>query len=438
MVSPRTAWLSFIAAALAAGCSTQGFEDSDEPLERVAIEVKRDELTLPPLGGGLAGSCSGAMPACGCGGVRLCALGSWGQCIYPPEKCNGIDDDCDGLVDEGGDALCTDDVACTTNEKCTTLSFTLPNGQSVSNTMCTAGLNHARCNDNISCTTDRCAPTSNEQDDAGCTHAPVDSVCSDGCSCTGAETCSPGQAGANAVTGCKAGRAPCERDGNVCTLNACCEGLTAACRATLGASAAQVEAACAFATGDRVVSDTGSTVTCPAQWTTLPCDDGNPCTREVGCSATSGCLRQNVADNTVLASSEQGCVLDVCIGGRPQRRNVTFESAPYLSLPRPACGSVNGLCSSRSCRASGSTWACLPNASLCDDGYFCNGTEVCGGLDDAPLIRANGTSTPRGCVRPPYIQPPCRDGDLCTLDVCNEATDTCSFPRDTSLACNPF
>lgn len=437
MVS-RPAWLSFVAVALVVGgCSTEPLEGDDEALERVEIEVNHDALTLPgslPGGGLPIGSCSGAMPACGCGGFRICALGSWGSCIYPPEKCNGVDDDCDGQVDEGGDALCADTTACTTAERCSTLSF-MVNGVEVRNTTCTAGVNHALCDDRIGCTTDRCAPSAAGRDDAGCTHAPVDAQCSDGCSCTGREVCAPGTAGANAVTGCKRGPAPCERDGNVCTINACCESLTAACRATLGTNAAAFENACAFATGDRVVAETGATVTCPGASTQLPCDDGNPCTREIGCSATTGCLRQNVPDYTVITSMEQGCVVDICIGGRLDRRNVTTETAAILRVPAPTCGSAQGSCGGRSCQPISGGSACLPNAALCDDGIFCNGPEVCDVFDRAPLRRANGTYTPRGCETVSYRRP-CLDGSVCTDDVCNEATRVCSFPwRSTDPNC---
>ena len=55
---------------------------------------------------------------------------------------------------------------------------------------------------------------------------------------------------------------------------------------------------------------------------------------------------------------------------------------------------------------------CCPCSSpaSCNDGLFCNGTEVC----------ASGTCTAGS--------PPCVDGDPCTIDSCTENTDTCTFP----------
>ena len=42
-------------------------------------------------------------PAAGCDGVQTCVDGAWGDCVAetPVQTCNGLDDDCDGTVDEG-------------------------------------------------------------------------------------------------------------------------------------------------------------------------------------------------------------------------------------------------------------------------------------------------------------------------------------------------
>jgi hypothetical protein len=56
--------------------------------------------------------------ACASTGIATCTAGGWGNdtCMPGtpmPEICNGIDDDCDGAVDDGGNELCNDLNSCT-------------------------------------------------------------------------------------------------------------------------------------------------------------------------------------------------------------------------------------------------------------------------------------------------------------------------------------
>jgi hypothetical protein len=65
------------------------------------------------------GGTSGCIPtACGvpggCSGARLCVRGRLGPCVAVAyDVCNGIDDNCNGRIDEGGAASCNDNVGCT-------------------------------------------------------------------------------------------------------------------------------------------------------------------------------------------------------------------------------------------------------------------------------------------------------------------------------------
>ena len=61
-----------------------------------------------------AGAVDGCTTACGSTGTRTCT-GScgWGGCVVPEEICNGLDDDCDGELDDGFDCVMGDSRTCT-------------------------------------------------------------------------------------------------------------------------------------------------------------------------------------------------------------------------------------------------------------------------------------------------------------------------------------
>ena len=63
-----------------------------------------------------AGAVEGCPAACGSTGTRTCT-GScgWGGCVAPDEMCNGLDDDCDGEPDNGFDCVMGDSRVCTTS-----------------------------------------------------------------------------------------------------------------------------------------------------------------------------------------------------------------------------------------------------------------------------------------------------------------------------------
>ena len=98
------------------------------------------------------------------------------------EVCNGIDDDCDTIIDNSGDALCDDGVYCNGAETCDGVLG------------CQAGT-AVDCDDSVGCTDDSC----NEQTDS-CDNTADDANCDDSLYCNGYETC-------HAVNDCQAGTA---------------------------------------------------------------------------------------------------------------------------------------------------------------------------------------------------------------------------------------
>ncbi|MFK7991840.1 MAG: putative metal-binding motif-containing protein [Sandaracinaceae bacterium] len=55
------------------------------------------------------GVSEGCTTECGSTSERFCAAGVFGDCAPPEEICNGVDDDCDGLIDEGHDYVGRDE-----------------------------------------------------------------------------------------------------------------------------------------------------------------------------------------------------------------------------------------------------------------------------------------------------------------------------------------
>jgi hypothetical protein len=146
-------------------------------------------------------------------GVRSCPSGTCTQTTTPSgEICNGVDDSCDGVVDENGDVLCSDGIACNGTETCAGISG------------CQSG-SVPNCNDGFSCTIDSCA------EPAGCAHAATNAFCTNGDACDGLETCDPSTG--NATTGCKAGTPMVCTGGMSCVSGTCqCPGGTSNCGGT--------------------------------------------------------------------------------------------------------------------------------------------------------------------------------------------------------------
>ncbi|HEU4401347.1 MAG TPA: hypothetical protein VFT43_04510, partial [Candidatus Polarisedimenticolia bacterium] len=112
------------------------------------------------------------------------------------EICNGIDDDCDGQIDEGGDALCSDHDACNGQETC-------------QEGACKPG-SVVNCDDGNPCTDDTC-----DAQTGACSNVVKEhgTACDDGNACTKDDACS-----ANGQ--CVGVEVVCN-DQNACTKDAC-------------------------------------------------------------------------------------------------------------------------------------------------------------------------------------------------------------------------
>ncbi|MEM7356071.1 MAG: hypothetical protein AAF657_34970, partial [Acidobacteriota bacterium] len=118
----------------------------------------------------------------------------------------------------------------------------------------------------------------------------------------------------------------------------------------------------------------------------------------VGCSVNADC------DDGAFCNGAETCNTGtgVCEAGTP-----------------PVCD--DGVsCTVDSCNEATDSCDVAPNDSLCDNGLFCDGSETC-----------NATL---GCQAGPA--PNCNDGVSCTVDSCNEGTDSCDNTPDDSVCDN--
>ena len=321
------------------------------------------------------------------------------------EVCNGIDDDCDGLPDQG-----LDDSACEDQNECT-------------QDVCEAGvgcqnvsLDGNPCDDGDVCTTvDTCANSGcfgQLLDEDGDGYGPL--------SCGGAD-CDDLVAGVNP---------------GISELGGLCgDGLDNDCDGDVDGDDGQCQAC-----GLDVDCDDGNpcngTETCQAQvcQAGLPpdCDDGNPCTAD-SCdpAAPGGCV---YADAVAACDDDLFCTVnDTCAGGTCQGQAMN-------------CAAVADDCNAGVCDEGLDTCVPdpLPDASACDDGLFCTDGDACvagvclGGPNDCSGV-ADQCNTGRcdeglgACVAEPVVDGTwCSDGlycsnaDACTAGLCSGTPVDCS------------
>ncbi len=180
-------------------------------------------------------------------------------------------------------------------------------------------------------------------------------------------------------------------DGRTCTTDSCQAG-TGACVNTPVNSACNDSIAC---TTDTCNPATGNPTTgCVNTPVNSACNDGVACTTDT-CSAATGC-----SNTPVNAACSDG---QFCNGN--ETCNAVTGCQPGTAVN--CDDSVN--CTNDACNESLDRCDNVASNANCDDGQFCNGSETCSALLDCQA------GTP----------PNCADAIACTVDTCNETTDSC-------------
>ncbi len=384
--------------------------------------------------------------------------------------CNEATDACDEIPVEGctSNAECDDGNFCNGKEKCS-VSYKQSGGtpQPPVPGVCVAGT-PVDCNDGVDCTIDSC----NEAKDA-CDHAPDNAVCDDGNFCNGNEVCAPDsimsiatQESSGSMSGCKAGAAvicqdnglfcdgiescneakdSCTSSGNPCTPDVTvCNEKTDTCDPVGGCTSDKECDDGIFCNGKETcnayVKATGTNppVTGVCQdGIPVDCSDGLDCTIDSCNEEKDAC--DHAPDNAVCDDGDFCNGNEICdpLKGCQDGAAVSCPDNGLFCDGTESCNEADD-----SCQSSGNP--CTPGVTVCnektdtcdpvggctadkecDDGIFCNGKETCNAY-----AKATGTNPPVTGVCQSGIPVDCNDGVDCTMDSCNEDTDSCVNTAD--------
>ncbi|MEE2778951.1 MAG: hypothetical protein VYE15_00405, partial [Myxococcota bacterium] len=422
--------------------------EGDCPCSETAIDLG---LQTPCERSGEHGVCEGARQ-CTNTGLTLCDAAE-----PATELCNGVDDNCDGEVDEN---TCPSDNPCAMStcagaEGCTVelldgvpcqdASLCMPDA------LCVAGVcegDAIDCDDGNPCTDDHC------DESLGCVHTYADHPCDDDDPCTLGDTCLDGVCQGDYELDCECQiDAEClpQEDANLCNGTLFCDlsslpyrcevnpETVKTCEPLTGPGSQCQEVVCIPGSGVCVTQadnegglcDDGNPCTVNATCSngacdggeSISCDDGNPCTDD-SCSPDSGCTHvdnQQPCDDDNVCTVGDLCSQGACQGGDPLACDDGNPCTTSGCLENQGCVQepIDGPCDDgNSCTTEDSCDGgfCVGAGSLvCDDGNPCT-YDVClldGGCDHEPKIGA------------------CSDGDPCTVgEVCEDGLCTPGTPVD--------
>jgi formylglycine-generating enzyme required for sulfatase activity len=318
-------------------------ETTEAIISHQCVRVEGDcSCTSYAIGEGLQTECKVENEFGECSGWRVCLEDGLSQCpasVPEEESCDGVDNDCNGSVDEGN--LCDDDNDCTDDEckgvegcsfEETSGNFCVDNDACTYDDQCDAGICigiPVNCDDNNPCTEDDCDP------ETGCIHDDSDTECeNDNNPCTD-DLCIDGECSHPPVVE----EITCEDDGNPCTLDVCA---ASDCTHPPGNNDAecQDDDPCTideYCAGGECVSDTMK-LECVS-----PCGDGlclsSP--QDIDCPADCGYCGDEVCGLSENGPNGGSCPKD-CLAACGDGKCEGGESAEYCQVDCSGCG--DGIC----------------------------------------------------------------------------------------------
>ena len=339
-----------------------------------------------------------------CWGKRSCTADGLSPCdaaTAEAETCDGVDQDCDGQIDEDTCAdgeHCTDD-ACAGKEGCTHTPADRPcdkDGSACTVDACKDGACAAGpapdCDDSNACTTDSC-----DKATGWCKHVPDPAGdCDDGMACTEGDACAGGACVGGALKGCD--------DKQVCTIDSC-DKATGKC-----VNSWTKGLPCDDGDGCSHTDLCGASEGCLG--VTLNCDDGNACTKDV-CDPKDGCSHDDATPGTVCEDGNACTGTGTCSVGQCGSGQVKLCPSSKVCFTA-TCNPLSGQCE-ESPAAQGAD---------CDDGDACTVDETCSGslckgnaaqCDDSKPCTTDSCDSKVGCknVNKEELSD-CDDGDMCT------------------------